>query len=404
MPGAIVVEPIDAVAVEPTPPVATPATIDSVSEEHAPELTAQLEENPFVFHGFVSQGFMLSTGNNYLAHTRGGSFEFAEAGFNVTKYLTDDLRVGIQLFTRDLGPIGNYEAKLDWFYLDYRFADWLGVRAGRTKLPFGLYNEVNDVDAARVSVLLPQAIYPITNRDLLLAQTGAELYGYVSLGPAGALDYRLYAGTIYADTPKDKPPLHVEEFTAPYVAGGRVLWEAPLPGLRLGVSYQRLRFDTNYSLQPGAPPLFEGLARVKLPFRLWLASVEYDQHDLLLAAEYGRWSADITSNIPLLLPPDTITNERFYVMAAYRVAEWLVPGTYYSVLFPNVERRKGRENYQHDVAVTLRFDLNAHWIVKLEGHFIHGTTDLDPALNDEETLSTQQKNWTFFVAKTTAVF
>ena len=63
-------------------------------------------------------------------------------------------------FTHDLGPLGNYRTRFDWFYLDYRFWDWLGVGAGRTKVPFGLYNESSDVDAARVPVLLPQSVYP----------------------------------------------------------------------------------------------------------------------------------------------------------------------------------------------------------------------------------------------------
>ena len=43
--------------------------------------------------------------------------------------------------------LGNYDVKLDWFYLDYHFSDAFGIRAGRTKLPFGLYNEFADVDA-----------------------------------------------------------------------------------------------------------------------------------------------------------------------------------------------------------------------------------------------------------------
>src|SRR5215475_5305247 len=78
-------------------------------------------------HAFVSQGFILSTGNNYLARSKRGSVEFTEVGINFTMPLTDKLRTGIQLFARDLGPIGNYSAKMDWFYLDYRFHDWLGI-------------------------------------------------------------------------------------------------------------------------------------------------------------------------------------------------------------------------------------------------------------------------------------
>src|SRR5579872_2092424 len=129
-------------------------------------------------HGFVSQGFILTNGNNYLANdTKHGSFQFSEIGLNFTKQITDRLRAGVQLFAQDLGPTGNYNAKMDWFYLDYRFADWLGVRAGRVKIPFGFYNEVNDVDSARLPVLLPQSVYPLQNRNYLLAQTGGEVYG-----------------------------------------------------------------------------------------------------------------------------------------------------------------------------------------------------------------------------------
>ena len=79
-----------------------------------------------------------------------------------------------QLFAHDLGPLGNYSPQFDWYYVDYRFFDWLGIRAGKTKLPWGLYNEANDVDAGRVPILLPQSLYPVANRESLFAQTGAE--------------------------------------------------------------------------------------------------------------------------------------------------------------------------------------------------------------------------------------
>src|SRR5258705_10965934 len=111
-------------------------------------------------HGFASQGFILSSGNNYLARSKSGTFEFSEIGLNFTSQPTDKLRVGVQFFAQKLGPTGDYNAKMDWFYLDYRWKDWLGFRAGRTKLPFGLYNEVNDIDQARVPILLPQSVYP----------------------------------------------------------------------------------------------------------------------------------------------------------------------------------------------------------------------------------------------------
>src|SRR5205807_7133743 len=59
-------------------------------------------------HGFASQGFLLSSGNNYLAKSKSGSFEFSEIGLNFTNQLPDRLRFGGQLFAPTPGPCGAY--------------------------------------------------------------------------------------------------------------------------------------------------------------------------------------------------------------------------------------------------------------------------------------------------------
>ena len=103
-------------------------------------------------HAFISQGFLFTSANDYLADSSRGSFEFSEVGLNVTLPATDRLTLGLQIFSRKLGPLGDYRATLDWYYLDYHWRDWLGIRAGRVKLPFGLYNDISDVDAVRTDV------------------------------------------------------------------------------------------------------------------------------------------------------------------------------------------------------------------------------------------------------------
>jgi hypothetical protein len=372
------------------PPEVTPAAV-AVAEEPSP---TQL-------HAFVSQGVIKTTDNNYLAQSERGSFEMAEVGINVTRVLTDRLRVGLQLFARDLGPLGNYGAKFDWFYLDYRLTDWLGVRAGRVKLPFGLYNEINDVDAARVPILLPQAVYSTRNRDFLLAQTGLELYGYLALGAGGGLDYRLYGGTVFVELSESAfvAPTDVQ---VPYIFGGRVMWETPLDGLRVGGSVQALRLDFNGLLAPapGAPRV---PVVARLPVVLWAASAEYALQDLLLATEYSRWRVEVES-MTMGYESRVRYQERCYVMGSYRVAPWFTPGAYISAFYPNVDVREGRQSYQHDFAATLRFDVNSHWLVKLEGHFMHGTADLDSTLNGGAPLATLSENWGLFLAKMTAYF
>lgn len=356
---------------------------------------------PVAIHGFVSPGFLFSTGNDYLADSTEGSFEFTEVGLNLTTTLTDELRLGLQLFARDLGPRGGFTPTFDWFYLDYRLADWLGFRAGRTKLPFGLYNEVNDIDQARVPILLPQSVYPVTNRDFLLAQTGAELYGYIALGGAGALDYRVYAGTIFldADTPPGSP-FQVKDLVVRYLVGGRLLWETPLAGLRVGGSVQAVRLDTALLATAPAPATFE----LRLDAVLWVVSAELAVENLLVAAEYGRWhvSSDASDGAPF--PEATVVSERVYAMVAYRVLGWLQPGLYYSLLFPDTDDRTGRAAQQHDVALTLRFDINDHWLVKAEVHYMAGTAGTEPRLNDDKPKGELEPHWAVFLVKTTAWF
>jgi hypothetical protein len=369
-----------------------PASAVEIGDEQSP-LSLEV-------HAFASQGFIYSLKNNYIAdNSTHGSFQFSEIGINFTKPLTDRLRAGLQLFAQDLGPTGNYDVKADWFYLDYRFADWLGVRAGRVKIPFGLYNEVNDIDSARLPILLPQSVYPIDERTYLLAQTGGEIYGYANLGDAGALDYRVYGGTIVVD-----PPAPTSAYTltlnVPYLVGGRLLWETPLQGLRAGGSFQALRLDGNYSLLPANTPV-----SAEVPVILALGSIEYAAHDLVLSAEYSRWYASLTSSNPALIPSSALViNERGYAMASYRLAPWLQVGVYDSLYFPDAHHPAGRQNLQNDLATTLRFDVNTHWLIKLETHYMSGTAALSPTLNNGAALGSLDKSWEVLLLKTTAYF
>lgn len=368
----------------------------------AAEILSAGEPDALVVHGFASQGFMLSLENDYLAEgTTDGSFEFSELGLNFTKNLTGDLRFGVQFFAQDLGSVGNYHASIDWFYLDYAWRDWLGFRAGRLKIPYGLYNEVQDVDAARVPVLLPQSVYPIQTREVLFAQTGAELYGFARSPSLGAVDYRLFGGTIFLDSDALTPPGVPFDvvFRVPFVGGGRLLWETPLPGFRVAGSLELVRFDTTV-LIPGAASL-----EIENRSTLWVASAEYQGHDLTITAEYSRWNADQRSNDAALSPPIDETSERMYGLFSLRLAPWIQPAVSYALFYPNVDDREGRENQQHDLGATLRFDVNSNWLVKAEGHYMVGTAGLlNPLRINPPDISTADERWAAFFLKTTAFF
>ena len=291
--------------------VTTPARAQDATEELAPEEVLPEEPAdtpPLDVHGFVSQGAFISTSNDDLGHSERGTVEFTEAAINLSREVADRLRVTLQLFTRDLGPIGDYRIVLDLGFLDYRWRQWLGVRAGRVKMPFGLYNDVNDVPSGRTAILLPQSIYPITSRDfllgltgvtregrrleerrvrrvgsqrageearsrggsdvedldlmehvsewpqsidpitsrdVLLGLTGAAVYGSPQLGCAGWLDYQLFGGTIFIDD-QDNP--QVLELDVRRLAGAQAFWRPPLEGLRVGGTWLNGRIDFDFQL------------------------------------------------------------------------------------------------------------------------------------------------------------
>ena len=293
----------------------------------------------------------------------------------------------------------------------------MGLRAGKTKLPWGLYNEANDVDSGRVPVLLPQSVYPVASREFLFAQTGGELYGDVPLGAAGSLEYRLYGGTIFLNGADVSAQL--KGFEVPYEAGGRLMWRTPLEGLQVGGSAQALRFDFSFSPTPDQqaqyqtagqlPPDFAGVISAKIPIKLWVASIEYQRERLALAAEYTRSYLHYETN--LLLPENKIINAGGYLMASYQLTSWFTPGVYYSALFPNIHAKvpagtdpNPRSSFQHDVAATLRYDITANWLVKVEGHYMHGTAGLQSALNDNRPLDELAKDFGVLLVKTTGYF
>jgi hypothetical protein len=356
-------------------------------------------------HGFASQGYLKSTHNNYLAESRDGSFEFFEAGLTFTKQLTDRLRFGAQFFGHRLGDGGDYKVAVDWAYLDYHLRDWIGIRAGRIKLPFGLYNDTADIDAAHPTALLPQSVYPEEDRNFLLAQTGVELYGYRELPSLGDIEYRFYAGTIYLDVGPQPAggPIGLVSLRIPYVSGGRIMWETPIPGLRAGVSLQYLRLDTRLLDQriPAMPVPVDA----SISARLAVASVEYEADDALFAFEYARWKSTIDSSNPMIIPEDGADSSRAYGMMAYRVRPWLQPALTYSVLYAGKGQLVGAGASQHDASATLRFDLNPFWLLKLELHAMRGTAALNTTLNPGVTsVDDLADRWLLFVAKTTVYF
>ena len=397
----------------PPPPIAEP--------EPEPEVFVDEEDAPFLskidIHGFVSQGGFVSTANDYIGTSSRGSLAFFEAGLNVSTQVAERLRAGVQLFARRVGDFDD-PVKVDWAFVDYAWKPQLGLRAGVIKIPLGLYNEYQDIDSARLPILLPQAVYPLSNREAVVSHTGLSIYGTAAVPGAGELEYQAFLGTL--TIPANALQLigaTLEGIDTKYVTGAQVFWR-PIEELRIGASYQRASIDFNLRLAPATleqlimlglvPADYDGLLVVsQRPTEVAIGSIEYVRGDWLFAAEYSRWLKHQQTSLPALVPAFDEDAERFYALAAYRLSPRVEVGGYYAAIHLAVGDRAGRDpqfperhhGFQRDLAATLRYDVNDQWLWKLEAHFIDGAADLTV-----DNRPGSERYWGLALFKTTVTF
>jgi hypothetical protein len=401
--------PADAAAGAPAPAEApAPESTDAVPVTTAAPVEVDAAPEPELagpggvqLHGFVSQGGILSTGNEYLAKSKRGSAEFFEAGLNVTHELDSNFRVGLQIFARDLGAVGNYAPTIDWAYIDYRYRPWLGLRFGRVKAGLGLYNQNYDVDVAHTTILLPQSLYDLQFRDVLNAVNGAMVYGNLELGGAGSLDYMVFGGNVILN-------IQNINYDVKYAAGAFVSWQTPITGLRVAGHARLAAFTGSQPLPPGAPsPTLE----IDFPeWRMFGGSIEYANESITATAEYTTWRSPVDYT-PDLAPDSEVLDHRAYLQLQWRATERLSLSVYESIFLPKGKTQGAPEvdssdpgNHQYDTALSLRYDVTPNWLVKAEAHYIDGNANVDLALNGAASRADLEDKWMVFLAKTTVAF
>ncbi len=322
-------------------------------------------------HGFATQGFLFSSHNNYLTmNSSSGSLQWTEGAVSVSDPVTDNLRIGIQLHMFQMGSIGGPNVVVDWASGDYKFNDHLGIRAGKIKVPWGLYNDSQDVDALFLWVLLPQAMYPASDRDFDLSALGGEVYGRTSLGERkGSAQYRVYGGVSTLDSnggymqqlasvglPLPSPP-------SGWNYGMDLRWLTPCHGLTLGATLGR------ESLNGSGPA-----GGVQEPANVaWAYYAQYERGKLHLAAEYWRTPVDLTLTLGAMTFPVTQDGRAWYPMVSYNLTKKLQVGTYYSHFINKADDPSLPANHAKDWTLSARYDFDQYFYAKLEGHFLHGT-------------------------------
>ena len=380
------------------------------------------------FGGFASQGYLVNTGNNaYLGDTSSGTFDFREYAVNAS-YARGEWRIGAQVFGQKLGDYGNDRIALDWASIDYQPAQWFGVRAGRVKTPRGLYNEALDLDSVRPFVLLPQSVYDARLRNFNAAFNGAMFFGNVGLKKIGSLDYRVYYGDIPLSTSSgasdyfnNDAPIANGKIAMDATYGGSLFWNTPFQGLKLGYSYTEFKnFFADRILADGG-----GVAHRATPHYVrQLVSAELSRGDWVYALEFG----EDTALYYIALPPGagapppggpgdagatvTLRNNasqdfkaRYgYISVARRITQRFELGAYMSY---SKDVMLGIAPYrfsQMDYAISGHYDINDHFLVKVEVHQMSGSGKLFDTATHPQPVNGRDNSWTLFAVKTTFSF
>lgn len=164
----------------------------------APSAAAALSASDLQIHGFLGQGWVTSEGNNVNGNStgRGGSTEFRELGINASWRPLGSLLLSGQMAAIEAGKAIDEDMVLEYALADYTALQTengrLGLRAGKLKLPIGLYNDSRDMVFTRPGVIMPNSVYMETN--------GARAFGYFSGEGIGAYgDWYMGEHALYAE-------------------------------------------------------------------------------------------------------------------------------------------------------------------------------------------------------------
>ena len=374
-------------------------------------------------NGFISQGYLISDKHNWgTATTDTGTFQFNEMGLTVQSNITEKLRVGVQLFSYDYGDNGNNKISLDWAFGDYAWKDWLGIRAGKLKIPFGLVNESRDVDSVRTSIFIPQAVYGFASmRNLLVGMNGASIYGFLPYGFSYTAQYGELDGDNIKEYVTTQNGIEMDQAGSDDIVALQVQWEAPfeipftdsllLAYSRWQVNGMILSRDVKEILELD-PPGPAGLDLYAYDYSLQsemtqlfmdVYSLQYIYSDFIFTGELKKQTnsrvVTVTGTAPFYLnsqPESTTKKLGWYLSASYRINNWLELGSTYSEFYNDTDDKTDDLQHIKDTCVTTKFDINENWLVKAEVHFMNGLFGVDAEDNDAD--------WKLFALKTSYSF
>lgn len=213
-----------------------------------------------VLHGFASSSYGRTDFNHYLHGHVGGNYSDVSFSLNASAMVNDRLHITAQTELAE-DETGTTQ-ELTFVFAEWRLKEWLRLRIGKVKHPFGISTEVFDVGTLRPFADLPQAVYGPVGI-VGEAYRGIGFTGSHELSEGWQLAYDAYAGgmTLEEDGTAElflhgepvTEETRIERETTKDLIGGRAVLESPWSGLCFGASiYSGAEVGSNHRLVYGA--------------------------------------------------------------------------------------------------------------------------------------------------------
>ncbi len=352
-------------------------------------------------HGFIGQGVVNTSGNNFLGETNDSvSYDFREIGLNASYRAMPQLLFSAQVMSHRAGESDNGDPDIDYAFVDWMAAsgDWgrAGVRLGRVKNPFGLYNKTRDVPFTRPSIILPQSIYFERTRKLSVSADGVNLYAE-KFGEFGVLSAEVILGRPPMDRASDEAivPNARGDFETDDTQLYQLKYESPTGQYVLALTHVNLGIKYD-------PAAGDSLKAGYFHFDPTILSAQYNAENWSATAEYARRSYGLR-NFGVSALNVSQVGESYYLQGTYRLLPKLEGLLRYDVTYGNKDDRNGRgyaartgghafTQYTKDWTMGLRYDVTPEFMIRAEYHNMEGTAIL-PSLDNPLGTSSHQKNW-----------
>jgi hypothetical protein len=218
------------------------------------------------------------------------------------------------------GTISNFDAIIEWAYVDYEFADWVSLRAGKIKQPVYLVNDYVEVGYAYPWIRPPVEVYYLNNP--LNTVNGAELLLSFPVGP-GSLSFQPYIGSNRDDIPNSQGNAY---FEAENIYGIDVKYA----GRGYSVHASTFKCDVRtYGGLADVPTAFGFAVDVDLNGKgeceVSSAGLTFDLANIVVYAEWQERTTTDTLSRPFG------DQDAWYTTLGYRIGKWLPHITYATI-------------------------------------------------------------------------